>query len=330
MLSRLIAVVLLLVGIVGIGIAVAGVLFGVQVVDAIGEALDQTLELTSESLDTVNDTLVLTKQTISQTGQAIGTVGDTTDSVAQMLDDTRPLLDAASKVATEDVPNSLDATQSAIPNLVAVAATIDNTLETLSTFQFERTILGVPIGFDLGVDYQPEAPFDESVAQIGTSLEGMPDNLRGLQVHLGAASDNLATVSDNLQMLTEDLAKIEDSVEEVGPLLDDYISIVNQINDNIAQTRANVSNQLQMVKTGIIILFVWFGLNQLVPLYLGADLITDGRLGSRPLAKKDKSQEEAEPVEEAETGEGEEVAGDDETNANAATEATEDEPDEAT
>lgn len=317
MLSRLIAVILLLVGIVGIGIAVAGVLFGVQVVDAIGEALDQTLELTSESLDTVNDTLVLTKQTVSQTGQAIGTVSDTTENVAQMLVDVQPLLEDISQVATEDVPNSLEATQNAIPNLVAVAAAIDSTLETLNSFQFERTILGVPIGFDLGVDYQPEVPFDESVAQIGTSLEGVPDNLRGLQVRLGTASDNLATVSDNLQTLSEDLAKIEGSVEEVGPLLDDYISIVNQINDNIAQTRVNVSNQLQMVKTGIIILFVWFGLNQLVPLYLGADLITDGRLGSRPRVKDDESREEAEesveeaePVEEAKTEEGEEDAGD--------------------
>jgi hypothetical protein len=293
LLGRVIAILLLLVGIVGIGIAIVGVMFGFQVVDALGEALDQTLELTSESLDTVNDTLVLTKQSVEQTGQAIGTVGDTTDSVAQMLDDTQPLLDGVSLVATENVPDSLDAVQGAVPNLVAVAGAIDNTLERLSSFAFERTILGVPIGFDLGVDYQPEAPFDESVAQIGTSLEGVPDSLRGLQVHLGTANDNLATISDNMQSLTEDLAAIEGSVAEVGPLLDDYIRLVDQINDNIAQTRANVNDQLQIVKTGIIILFVWFGLNQLVPLYLGADLISDGRLGSRPSLKDDRPKETA-------------------------------------
>lgn len=337
MLSRLIAVVLLLVGIVGIGIAVAGILFGVQVVDSLGEALYQNLELTSESLDTVNDTLLVTKQTISQTGQAISTVGDTTESVAQLLDDAQPLLDNVGMVATENVPASLEATQNAIPNLVTVAATIDNTLETLSSFQFERTILGVPIGFDLGIDYDPEAPFDESVAQIGTSLEGVPENLRDLQVPLGTASDNLATVSDNLQTLSTDLAQIEGSVEQVEPLLDDYIDIVNQIQGNIAQTQASIDDQLQMVKTGIILLFVWFGLNQIVPLYLGADLITDGRLGGRPFARKDESMEEGEmpaeevePVEEKESDEGEEAITDEETNGQAITEATEDEPDKET
>jgi hypothetical protein len=293
MLGRVIAVFLLLVGIVGIGIAIVGVVFGYQVVDALGESLDETLALTSESLNTVTDTLLLTKKTVAQTGQAIGTVSETTDSVAQMLVDTQPLLDDVSQVTTVDVPNSLDAVQGAVPNLVAVAGTIDNTLETLSNFNFERTILGIPLGFDLGIDYDPEAPFDESVAQIGTSLEGVPDNLRGLQVHLDTTNDNLATISDNLQTLTADLAAIESSVEEVGPLLDEYISLVEQIETNIALTRSDLDDQLQTVKTGIIILFVWFGLNQLVPLYLGADLITDGRLGSRPGSKKERSEETA-------------------------------------
>jgi hypothetical protein len=300
MLSRIIAVILLLVGIVGIGISVAGILFSFQVVDSLGAALNQTLELTSESLDTVTDTLLLTKQTVSQTGQAIGTVGETTDSVAQMLEDTRPLLDNVSTVATENIPDSLDATQQAIPNLVAVAGAIDNTLEKLSNFQYERTILGVPIGFDLGIDYQPEEPFDESVAQIGVSLEEVPDSLRGLQVHLDAANDNLAAVSGNLQTLTEDLAAIEGSVSEVGPLLDDYIRLVNEINGSITQSQANIDDQLQLVKIGLLILFVWFGLNQLVPLYLGADLITDGRLGSR-LVQENKTQVAADQMAEETT-----------------------------
>jgi len=293
MLGRVIAVFLLLVGIVGIGIAVVGVLFGFRVVDALGESLDETLALTSDSLNTVADTLLLTQQTVAQTGQTIGTVSDTTDSVAQMLIDTQPLLDDVSRVATVDVPDSLDAVQGTIPNLVAVAGAVDNTLERLSSFEFERTVFGIPIGFDLGIDYDPEAPFDESVAQIGTSLEGVPDNLRGLQVHLDTTNDNLATISDNLQTLTADLAAIESSVEEVGPLLDEYIRLVEQIETNIALTRSDLDDQLQTVKTGIIILFVWFGLNQLVPLYLGADLITDGRLGSRPDSKKERSEEQA-------------------------------------
>lgn len=300
MLGRVIAVILLLVGIVGLGIAIVGVMFGFQVVDALGESLDETLALTSDSLDTVTDTLLLTQQTVAQTGQAIGTVAETTDSVAQTLSDTQPLLDDVSQVATVDVPDSLDAVQESVPNLVAVAGAVDDTLETLSKFDFQRTVFGVPIGFDLGIDYEPEEPFDESMAKIGTSLEGVPDNLRGLQVHLDTANDNLETISDNLLVLTENLAAIEGSVAEVGPLLDEYISLVAQIQENIGQTRSELDGQLQTVKTGVIVLFAWFGLNQLVPLYLGADLITDGRLGSRPGQKEKVLVEAADPAEDEE------------------------------
>lgn len=296
MFGRVIGVILLLVGIVGIGIAVAGVMFGFQVVDALGEALDETLTLTSDSLATVTDTLLLTKESVAQTGQAIGTVAETTDSVSQLLVDTKPLLDDISQVATGDVPDSIEAVQGAVPNLVAVAGTVDKALTTLSQFEFERTILGVTIGFDLGVDYAPEEPFDESVAAIGTSLEGVPDNLRGLQLHLDTANDNLSTISDNMQALTGDLSAIEGTVEEVGPLLDDYVSLVGRIDDSINQTRANLNSQLETMKTGIVVLFVWFGLNQLVPLYLGGDLLSDGRLGSRPGARADKQQEAIEKL----------------------------------
>lgn len=297
MFGRVIGVILLLVGIVGIGIAVAGVMFGFQAVDALGEALGETLTLTSDSLATVKDTLLLTKESVAQTGQAIGTVAETTDSVSQLLADTQPLLDDVSQVATENVPDSLEAVQGAVPNLVSVAGAVDSALETLSRFQFERTILGVSIGFDLGVDYDPEAPYDESVALIGESLEGVPENLRGLQVHLDTANDNLSTISDNMQALTENLSGIEGSVEEVGPLLDEYVSLVARIDDSIDETRANLDSQLQTMKTGIIVLFVWFGVNQLVPLYLGGDLLTDGRLGSRPAARADKQREAAAPQE---------------------------------
>jgi predicted PurR-regulated permease PerM len=60
---------------------------------------------------------------------------------------------------------------------------------------------------------------------------------------------------------------------------------VDEINDTVAQTRVNVSNQFRTVRLGLLLVFLWFGLTQLVPLYIGADLIADGRLGSKLLSK---------------------------------------------
>ena len=65
MLSQILAVILLLVGIVGIVVAVAGAVVSYQAVDSVvdgvdslGNAFDQTLEFVSEGLDTVSGTEV--------------------------------------------------------------------------------------------------------------------------------------------------------------------------------------------------------------------------------------------------------------------------------
>ena len=59
---------------------------------------------------------------------------------------------------------------------------------------------------------------------------------------------------------------------------------VDGINDIVSQTQNNVNNQLRTARLGLLIIFLWFGLTQLVPLYIGADLITDGKLGSKLLS----------------------------------------------
>ena len=58
---------------------------------------------------------------------------------------------------------------------------------------------------------------------------------------------------------------------------------VGEINDRVDQTQTNLTNQIRTVRLGLLLIFLWFGLTQLVPLYMGADLITDGKLGSKLL-----------------------------------------------
>lgn len=278
---RLIGFVMLFVALIGILISIIGVVVGFRFVDGIGAALDETLTLAASGVSTTSDTLALTKQTVEQAEQGIDTVVVMAENLATTVDDTRPLLDDVSTVATSNVPDSLEAVENSIPALVEVAGAIDSTLQTLEAFQFSRSVLGVEFAFDLGIDYQPEQPFDESVAQIGTSLEGVPDSLRALESDLTLANENLATISGNILTISEDLATINESIGELPSLIDDYIALVEDINDLIARAQENINQQLQNVKIGIIVLFAWFGLNQIVPLFLGLDLLADGTLGSR-------------------------------------------------
>ncbi len=275
--KRIIGLLIMIVGLIGVVISVIGTYFSFRFVDSLGAGVIDTLEFTGQSLTTVEETLQLTKTTVGQINDTMATVEDTANNVSTAIRQTRPLIDQVSTVASTTVPDSLEALQNTIPNLVEVAGVIDNTLRTLSEVRIQRDLGLFEIDFDLGVDYDPEAPFDESVAALGDTLEGVPEQLRSLDVYLDVTADNLETISNDVNNLADNINVINSSIAEINPLIDDYIMIVNEIQQTIAELEASIATNLQYVKIGLLVLFIWFGFNQLMPLYYGWDLFT-GRL----------------------------------------------------
>ena len=111
-----------------------------------------------------------------------------------------------------------------------------------------------------------------SVAGAWISWQSVDSLVQGVD-SLGSAFDQ------TLEFVSEGLDTVSDT--EIGAGLEGKVT---EINANIDQTRANVNNQLRTVRAGLLLLFIWFGLTQLLPLYIGADLLADGQLGSKLLS----------------------------------------------
>jgi uncharacterized phage infection (PIP) family protein YhgE len=256
---------------------VAGIIVGRQLVDAIGAGIQSNLQLTSQSLETVEETLLLAKTTISDVNSGLETVETTTTDLGRTINETRPLIDQVNQVASGDVPNSIEAVQTALPNMVEVAGIIDDTLTTLNNFRIDENILGLPIQYDLGINYNPDVPFDDSVLAMGESLEGLPETLRSLQIYMNVTNNNLQTISLGLNRVARDLNTINGRIAAVDPLLNEYIRIVNETRDNTRLIRAQLDEQLQMARLIVTIVMVWLGLAQVAPLYLGWELLAGRR-----------------------------------------------------
>jgi methyl-accepting chemotaxis protein len=297
MFRKLIGVLFLFIGLLGLAFSVVGVVVGRQAVDEMGSAIETALSRTLESLDTASDTLVLTKTTFEQVNTGLDTVGVAADNVAQTLRDTQPLLDGVSNVVASDIPDSLEAIQNSIPGVANAAGTIDDTLRTLSAFEVERAIFGIPISFDLGINYDPEVSLDDSVLQIGQSLDGMPDSLRALRSDLDVANDNLEEVSSNITTIASDLEALGDNIQQIQPLVDEYIQLISDIEQLVNQTQETLDSQLETAKLIMTLLFIWIGINQIVPLYLSVDIFT--RKGSDDTGHPDSRQESEEEIGEA-------------------------------
>ncbi len=274
MLRRITGFVLLIVGLGGVALAAYGFTQVDNVVDTVAVALDGTLGLTAESLTTVEDTLSLAQTTIVDVNAGLVTVEDTAVNLAQTINDTKPLLEQVNTIASQDAPDSIEAVQTAIPDVAEVAGVIDDTLVTLNNFEIDEDILGFKIQYDLGVNYEPTQSFDTTVTQLGDSLDGLPEQLRSLEPSLTSASENLDAVSQNILTISGDLGTINGNIAEVEPLLGEYIGIVNEIDTTLGETRTTIQSQLETVKLGLKVVMVWLGFMQFSLLYLGWDLIT--------------------------------------------------------
>ncbi|MGD8805648.1 MAG: hypothetical protein PVH65_07340 [Chloroflexota bacterium] len=272
--KRIVGIVMLLVALLGLLIAVGGVLVSRTVVDGLGSSLDTTLTLAGDSLDTVGDTLQLTKTSVNQAGSSLDTLAETALNVSKTMSDTQPLMNKVTETATQRIPDSIEAIQKALPDVAEAAGVIDETMRVLDNFALDRQVFGIPLQFDLGIDYQPRVPLDATVLSLGGSLDGVPEELRALESDMVQATENLALVGGNVETIGDDLDLISQTVAEINPLLDQYLDIVDQTKVLLSQAQSDLNEQLGMLQLAITALFVWLGLNQLVPLYLGWTLMT--------------------------------------------------------
>ena len=270
---RLLGIIILLTGLVGVGIAVTGALLLPDLVDRMAASLESTLTQTSEGLELVEASLLQAKVTVQDLGTTLGTVETNMTVLGQAVSETRPFLDQVSTVAADELPQSSETLQAAIPDMAQVAGVVDDTLTTLNRFRIDEEFLGFEIKYDLGVNYDPAVPFDETVLTLGDSLDGLPGSLRSLRVYANVTNDNLEEISQGLYQIGTDLEGLNGRLSEIDPLLNDYLRLITETNDATRQLRGQMSSQLDSLKTGILFVMIWLAFAQLAPLYLGWELI---------------------------------------------------------
>ena len=278
MFRRIIGAIMFITGLLGLIVTLVAAAFSGQVIDGVGQSIDNTLNLALESLSAAQDSLDLAKQSIADVNTTMDTVEQSAANMSKTIADTQPVVDGISQVVAQDAPKSIEAIQSAIPNMAETARIVDNTMELLSDFGFEQEI-PIPfsdplvIGFDLGIEYNPEQPFDESILLFGESLEGLPEQLRSLEGDLETTSENLGLISKDISTLSGDLGALNEGIAEIIPLMDEYKRIINEIETALTDAREQLDVQLDKVKIVVLVALLVISLTQLTPIYVGWELV---------------------------------------------------------
>jgi ABC-type transporter Mla subunit MlaD len=129
----------------------------------------------------------------------------------------------------------------------------------------------------LGIDYDPEIPFGQTIGAFEGTLDGLPESLRDLEDDLTTTTDNLGVLSDNLLTISDDLDTINQNVNNLVPLLDQYTLLINDLQAAIDGALERIPAQLDALRLGIIIGLALLALSQLAGLYLGYELLSGRR-----------------------------------------------------
>lgn len=289
---RILGLIILLTALAILGGSIYAAVYVGDALAQLGASIHNNLTLAAESLDTARNTLTLSRDTFSDVNGGLGTAVAATANASRTVGDSRPLIDNVGVVVTQEVPEAVEGIQNALPNMIEVAGVIDGTLRTLSSIGIDRTINlpfggSIPLQFDLGIDYAPAVPFDNSLRGFQASLEGLPESMRGLETDLQTTSANLGALATDLQAASDNLGVINNRVGEVLPLIDQYLALADQASVAIDRVDANIEAQLEVLRLGAVAGLVFLALSQLAPLYLGWEMLTGRRDPARrvPIAQ---------------------------------------------
>lgn len=241
-------------GIVGILAALVGGVVGIGFVGSATAVSIQALDLTDTVLTGVEDTAAVLDTTFTNVATTLATVQDSVDDAAVALTQVGTTLDDLTVLVTEDVPDSLDAVNDAMPQLIQTAGVIDSTFRALSF---------------LGVDYDPDAPLDESLQAVQAQLADIPPELRRQREGLDDVGGRLDDLAGQGGDIAGDLTVITDDLETSRDLVADYRATATEASLLVDDLADRLTTQSRIARVVIGLLALAVALGQTVPLVLG-------------------------------------------------------------
>ncbi len=225
-------------GVVGLVASLIGLLLGWMTVDSVLARLEGPVRLSVATLDAIEETLGVVDSVTAQLHDGLIAAGESLDAVSATTAESTGSLEALADFLDGDLVTNIEAIQGTMPAAIQAAGAIDSTLRALAL---------------LGVDYDPEQPFDEALMSIDAALEDLPGQLsaqagavRDLVPSAERFSADAATIAASMTAMGEDL-------ERSGSVIESYQATVDEARAIIAETESSLSTNVWILR-GIVLI----------------------------------------------------------------------------
>jgi ABC-type transporter Mla subunit MlaD len=265
--QRVIGILLIVVGIMGIALVILGAIFGARAVGQLAADVRAALPQVVETLDTVQATLVQVKTTLGTLTEGLVTLSGTLANTSQVIEATGALAEQVTQMVGQNVPDRIDEVQSVLVDVGSAAETIDSALSALNKLSFGL----------VDINIADDVPLAKPVSELGTSLNNLSRDVQSVESSLSSFAQAAEPLGQDLKTVARDLATLSADLEGFAPLIDSYIATVDSVREDVAQAGTEIDRLERTLKTVMWIGALWIGLLHITPLYLGWELVSGQR-----------------------------------------------------
>jgi peptidoglycan hydrolase CwlO-like protein len=249
--------------------AVLGVIFsigGIALIWYVREPLKENLSVTFDLIEaTINATtagLTVAAESLTKAQTDVTSLQNTVSSAGKAINDTVPLVDTLRSLMGETLPEAIQSIQTAIDSTQATAATIESTLQLLTTF---------PI---LPIDpYQPEVTLTESLGEVSKNLDPIAESFLEIESTLQTSQGNLTLIAAQVKIISRNVGELKTSLYQTQQVLNQYQSVVATLEGQIIAIKSQLPGIINTLSWLGTIFLIWLGIMQIGLLTQGLERI---------------------------------------------------------
>ena len=301
-LRRVLGVLVMIAGILGLVLSLTG-LVGVWVVKP------TAAEYANTTIVALNQSVNTSLEAMQVTGQALGATIDSVDALSAMLGataatvkDTEPVLNQVNIFMGEKLPTTIESATSSLESAKQSAQVLDRAVRSLEAFQ--SVLSGAPL-LSAFVEqpeevYNPEKSMADSLGELASSLEDLPELFTEMAADMDKADDNLEIIHSNLITMSESVALISESLGEYQVMIEQSQSSMENLGAMLSNIQNNLPNILNGVAITLSLFFIWLLAAQVVIFSQGWELYqgTAGQLEGGEAEPEVTEPQEDEPASE--------------------------------
>jgi peptidoglycan hydrolase CwlO-like protein len=261
-LNKIIGILLVIAAVSGLIICIAGIIGAWQVRGIVSTNLGQTFDLLDNTLGATGNALEVADQSLQTAQQSVDTLATTIQITGKSISDTVPLIDSLTQLTTQDLPDTVSATQTALEGAKTSAQMIDTTLTLLTAIPF------LPLE-----PYTPEVSLSQALGDVSTSLDPLTESFTSMESSLTMTRDNMVSIGSQIDTIANNVSQINTSLGTAGDVIGQYKDVVDLLQKQVAAAKASLPRVMNMMAWLFTVVLVWLGLTQVGLLMQGFEML---------------------------------------------------------